>query len=77
MEYLIVLLLIFIGVLFLMQLVFFELTRSKMEKANNINWFLSLDKPFSYNRVGYMVFLCLISLSQLYLVTIYYYSSIH
>ena len=60
MEYLIVLLLIFIGVLFLMQLVFFELTRSKMEKANNINWFLSLDKPFSYNRVGYMVFLCLI-----------------
>ncbi|UTY40120.1 class I SAM-dependent methyltransferase [Allocoprobacillus halotolerans] len=60
MEYLIVLLLIFIGILFLMQVVFFEMTRSKMEKANNMNWFLSLDKPFSYNRVGYMVFLCLI-----------------
>ena len=60
MGYLIILLLVFIAVLFLMQLVFFEMTRSKMEKANNINWFLSLDKPFSYNRVGYMIFLCLI-----------------
>ena len=60
MEYLMILLLIFIAVLFLMQVVFFEITKSKMEKINNMNWFLSLDKPFSYNRVGYMVFLCLI-----------------
>ena len=55
MEYLMILLLIFIAVLFLMQVVFFEITKSKMEKMNNINWFLSLDKPFNYNRVGYMV----------------------
>ena len=60
MEYLMILLLIFIAVLFLMQVVFFEITKSKMEKMNNINWFLSLDKPFNYNRVGYMVFLCFI-----------------
>ncbi len=58
MEYLIILLLVFIAILFLMQVVFFEITRNKMEKMNNINWFLSLDKPFSYNRVGYMVFIC-------------------
>lgn len=45
MEYLMILLLIFIAVLFLMQVVFFEITKSKMEKMNNINWFLSLDKP--------------------------------
>lgn len=60
MEYLLILLGSFIGMLFLMQLVFFEITRSKMAKAENVNWFLSLDKPFSYNRVGYMLFICFI-----------------
>lgn len=44
MEYLFILLATFIGMLFLMQLVFFEITRSKMAKAENVNWYLSLDK---------------------------------
>lgn len=60
MEYIFLLLLTFIGMLLLMQLVFFEISRSKMKKANNMNWFLSLDRPFQYNRVGYMFFICLI-----------------
>ncbi|MFR1597150.1 MAG: hypothetical protein ACLSUR_05005, partial [Coprobacillus cateniformis] len=60
MEYLFILLASFIGVLFLMQLVFFEITRNKMSKENNMNWFLSLKKPFNYHRVGYMFFICFI-----------------
>lgn len=60
MEYLLLLLITFIGLLLLMQLVFFEITRSKMLKAQNVNWFLSLKKPFSYHRVGYMFFICLL-----------------
>lgn len=58
MGYLLYLLIIFIGMLFLMQLIFFEVTRKKMVKAQNMNWFLSLKKPFSYHRVGYMIFIC-------------------
>ena len=60
MEYLLILLGTFIGLLFLMQLVFFEITRNKMAKAENVNWYLALDKPYSYNRVGYMLFICFI-----------------
>lgn len=60
MGYLLFLLITFIGLLLLMQLIFFEITRSKMVKAENVNWFLSLKKSFSYHRVGYMVFICLI-----------------
>lgn len=60
MAYMFVLLGSFIIVLFLMQLVFFEITRSKMKKNDNISWFLSLKKPFHYNRLGYMIFICFI-----------------
>lgn len=58
MYYLFILLAGFIVILFITQVIFFELTRKKMIKAQNTNWFLSLDKPFNYNRVGYMAFLC-------------------
>jgi len=58
MEYLFVLLATFIAILFLMQLVFFEITRKKMKNNENINWFLSLKQPFSYHRIGYMIFIC-------------------
>lgn len=60
MEYLVILILTFVGLMLLMQLIFFEMSRSRMIKANNMNWFLSLDKPFNYRRVGYMFFICLI-----------------
>lgn len=59
MEDLLMILITFIGMLLLLQLVFFELNRSKMKKANNVNWFLALNKPFRYTRVGYMVVLCI------------------
>ncbi|MEG0592296.1 MAG: hypothetical protein RR512_03225 [Coprobacillus sp.] len=60
MEYLFIILATFIGMLLLMQMILFEITRSKMVKADNVNWYLSLNRSFSYNRVGYMVFVCLI-----------------
>lgn len=59
-QYLATLLLSFIGLLLLMQLIFFELTRNKVMKSNNMMWFLSLDRPFTYTRVKYMFFICLI-----------------
>ena len=42
------------------QIIMFEITRNKMIKENNFSWFLAFDKPFHYNRVGYMFFLCLV-----------------
>ncbi len=59
MTYLLTVLIGFIVILFITQLIFFELTRKKMKENRNIDWFLSLDKTFHYNRVGYMFFLCL------------------
>lgn len=58
MEYYIVLLLSFIGILLLTQIILFEVTRRKMKKAQNMNWFLAYEKPFHYNRVSYMFFVC-------------------
>lgn len=60
MQYLFLILATFVGMLLLMQMILFEITRSKMAKSDNVNWFLSLNKQFSYNRVGYMVFVCLV-----------------
>lgn len=59
-EYIIILFVAFVAIMLLTQIIFFEISRSKMVKANNLNWFLSLDKPFHYNRTGYMVFICII-----------------
>lgn len=59
-EYIIILFVAFVAIMLLTQIIFFEISRSKMIKANNLNWFLSLDKPFHYNRTGYMVFICII-----------------
>lgn len=58
--YIIILFVSFVGIMLATQIVFFEISRNKMMKTNNLNWFLSLDKPFHYNRTGYMVFICLI-----------------
>lgn len=61
MQELFLLLVEFIFVLLLFQIVFFELNLKSMKKANNILWYLSLDKKFNYSRTGYMVFICLVS----------------
>ncbi len=59
-EYIIVLFVSFITIMFLTQVLFFEISRKKMIEAHNLNWFLSLDRQFHYNRTGYMVFVCLV-----------------
>lgn len=51
MTYLLTVLIGFIVILFITQLIFFELTRKKMKENRNVDWFLSLDKTFHYNRV--------------------------
>ncbi len=60
MEYLFVLLLMFIVMLFVMQIFFFEMARRKMKRIKNVNWFLSLNRPFAYTRVKYMIFVCVL-----------------
>lgn len=59
-EYVLILFVSFVAIMLLTQIIFFEISRSKMVKDNNLNWFLSIDKPFHYNRTGYMAFICLI-----------------
>lgn len=59
-EYIIMLFVTFVAIMLLTQIIFFEISRNKMLKANNLNWFLSLDKSFHYDRTGYMVFICII-----------------
>jgi len=51
---------IFIGTLFVLQVIFFEISRSRAVKRNDLSWFLTLEKPFAYNRTSYMVILCII-----------------
>lgn len=58
--YLFIYLLWFIGILLIFQLIMFELQKRKVDKSNNMNWYLSLDRPFNYNRTGYMVFICVL-----------------
>ena len=50
----------FVGLMFITQIVFFEISRNKVLKAHNYICFMSFDKPFSYHRYGYMFVLCLI-----------------
>lgn len=56
--YILMLILTFVILMFLSQIIFFEISRNKMKKANNMSWYLSLNKPYSYNRFGYMIFIC-------------------
>lgn len=60
MQYLIGLILTFVCLMLLTQIIFFELARNKVKKSGNIDWYLNLNKPFHYNRVGYMAFVCVI-----------------
>lgn len=60
MELMIYTLCTFLGLLLIFQLVFFEINRSRAKKTQDLSWYLSLQKPYSYNRTGYMAVLCLI-----------------
>ena len=59
MRYVVELLLSFIVLLFVMQVIFFEITNRKMKASHNYSYYLSLTQPFHYTRVKYMMFLCL------------------
>ena len=60
MGYLVMIILTFVVLLLIMQIIFFEVARNREKKADNIDWFSAIDRPFQYNRVGYMIFICLI-----------------
>lgn len=60
MDYIFTVLIVFIVLLLITQIILFELSRNRALKQNNLSWFLSLDKPFSYNRFGHIFFMCLI-----------------
>ncbi|MBO6046557.1 MAG: hypothetical protein J6P61_02280 [Erysipelotrichaceae bacterium] len=60
MEFMIVLLAIFIVVLLTFTTILFEISRSRALKLDDLSWFLTLEKPFTYTRTGYMVFICAI-----------------
>lgn len=51
---------IFIVMLLVFQIIFFEVSRSRALKMGNYEWFTNLNKPFNYTRTGTMVFICFI-----------------
>lgn len=53
-------LIVFIGMLLIFQIIFFEVMRSRAIKSNNYEWFTTLNKPFNYTRTGSMIFVCVI-----------------
>ncbi len=58
MDYILSVVGLFIVVMLTTQIAIFEITRGKAKKQNNVLWYLSLDKPFSYSRLGQMMFIC-------------------
>lgn len=51
---------IFIVMLLVFQIIFFEVSRSRALKVGNYEWFANLNKPFNYTRTGTMIFICFI-----------------
>ena len=60
MDYILSIVQMFFVVMLLTQITIFEITRKKVKKQDNVFWYLSLDKPFAYNRLGNMVFICFV-----------------
>lgn len=60
MEYILQVVGLFVCVMLVTQITLFETTRNKMKKQNNVLWYLSLDKSFTYNRLGQMFFICVV-----------------
>ena len=58
MEYILEVVGLFVSVMLVTQIVIFESARKRAKKDNNVLWYLSLDKTFSYNRFGQMLFIC-------------------
>lgn len=58
MDYIISVVGMFVCVMLTTQIFIFEANRSRAKKQNNVLWYLSLDKSFSYNRMGQMLFIC-------------------
>ena len=56
MEYIVSTVVMFLFAMLITQIILFEVTRNKAKKQNNVLWYLSLDKPFRYNRLKMMTY---------------------
>lgn len=59
-QYTLSLILTFVGLLMISQMIFFEISKKRADNNNQLLWYMSVDKPFKYTRVKYMMFLCTI-----------------
>ena len=57
MDYIISTVVLFLFAMLITQIILFEMTKSKAKKENNVLWYLSLDKPFQYNRFKMMTYI--------------------
>ena len=57
MEYIVSTVVMFLFAMLITQIILFEMTRNKAKKQNNVIWYLSLDKPFHYNRFKMMTYI--------------------
>ncbi len=54
-QYILIILGAFIGILLILQVIFFELTKKKLDKELGISWYSQLNKPYSYHRAKRML----------------------
>ena len=57
MDYIVSTVVLFLFAMLITQIILFEMTKSKAKKENNVLWYLSLDKPFQYNRFKMMTYI--------------------
>ena len=53
-------LLVFVGLMLIFQLIYFEISRKRALRVNNLVWFEQFNRPFNYTGTASMVVLCII-----------------
>ena len=53
-------LLVFVGLMLTFQLIYFEISRKRALRVNNLVWFEQFNRPFNYTGTASMVVLCII-----------------
>lgn len=53
-------LLTFVGLMLIFQLIYFEISRKRALRVNNLVWFEQFNRPFNYTGTASMVVLCII-----------------
>lgn len=53
-------LLMFVGLMLVFQLIYFEISRSRALRVNNLSWFEQFNRPFNYTGTASMIGLCII-----------------